>query len=155
MDCINDVALIYADFGNLDLMHVKCTIIKHLKNVLTDRMAVNHCVVEYLKSKLDINLLELKCNVHPLDGIANKCTSTLKDYDVLLKCISSDTFGYNCCAVNFVYGMTKMRFKQGKGDPSGFKQFMCQENIKSALFVRYVGNRFSILLVLCLLIRKS
>ena len=78
-------------------------------------MAVNHCVVEYLKSKLHINLLELKCNVHPLNGIANKCTSTLKD---LLKCISRDTFGYNCCAVNFVYGMTKMRFKQGKGDGS-------------------------------------
>ena len=54
MDCINDVALIYADFRILDLMHVKCTIIKHLKNVLTDRVAVNHCVAEYLKSKLDM-----------------------------------------------------------------------------------------------------
>ena len=45
---------------------------------LTDRVAVHHCVVEYLKSKLDINLLEFKCNVHPLNGIANKCTSALK-----------------------------------------------------------------------------
>ena len=89
-------------------------------------MAANHCDVEYLKSKLDINLLELKCNVHPLNGIANKCTSALKD---LLKCISSDTFGYNCCAVNFVYGMTKMRFKQGKGDGSAIhapgKYYIC------------------------------
>ena len=36
MDCINDVAATYADYKNLDLMHVKCTIIKFLKNVLTD-----------------------------------------------------------------------------------------------------------------------
>ena len=38
--------------------------------------------------------------------------------------------------VNFtVLELNKLR------DPSGFKQFMHQENIKSALFVRYVGNR--------------
>ena len=29
-----------------------------------------------------------------------------------------------------MYAMTKMRFKQGKGDPGGFKQFLRQENIK-------------------------
>ena len=43
---------------------------------------IRHCVVVYLQSKLDIQLLELKCNVHPLDDIANKSASTLKDYDV-------------------------------------------------------------------------
>ena len=82
--------------------------------------------------------------MHPLDGIANKCTSALKDYDVL-KCISSDTLDTTAVLLILCMGMTKMRFKQGNGDPSGFKQFMRQENIKSALFVRYVGNRFHVL----------
>ena len=38
-----------------------------------------------------------------------------------------------------------MRFKQGKGDPAGFKEFMCQENIRPGMIVRYVGNRFHVM----------
>lgn len=79
IDCINNVTLTYACYRNLHLMHVKCTTIHHLKNVLTDRVAVNSCVADY---QLGIQLLELKCNVHLLDSIANKCTYTLFDYDV-------------------------------------------------------------------------
>ena len=58
--------------------------------------------------------------------------------------ITSDTFENGCCAVNFMYAMTKIRFKQGKGDPRGFKQFLRQENIKPGIIVRYVGNRFHV-----------
>ena len=43
-----------------------------------------------------------------------------------------------------MYVMTKMCFKQGKGDPGGFKQFLRQENIKPGIIVRYVGNRFHV-----------
>ena len=39
-----------------------------------------------------------------------------------------------------MYAMTKMHFKQGKGDPGGFKQFLRQENIKPGIIVCYVGN---------------
>ena len=41
--------------------------------------------------------------------------------------------------------MTKMWYKQGKGDPAGFKMFMRHENIKPSVIVRYVGNRFHVL----------
>ena len=41
-----------------------------------------------------------------------------------------------------MYAMKKMCFKQGKGDPRGFKQFLRQENIKPGIIVRYVGNLF-------------
>ena len=43
--------------------------------------------------------------------------------------IKSDTFGRDCCAVNFICAVNKMRYKQGKGDPAGFKQFLMQEGI--------------------------
>ena len=43
-----------------------------------------------------------------------------------------------------MYAMTKMRFKQGKGDPGGFIQFLRQENIKPGIIVRSVGNRFHV-----------
>ena len=38
-----------------------------------------------------------------------------------------------------------MRFKQGKGDPAGFKEFMRQENIRPDMIVCYVGNRFHVM----------
>ena len=81
--------------------------------------------------------------MHPLDGIAKRCTDLLKVYDKEYN-ITSDTFGNSCCAVSFMYAMTKMCFKQGKGDPGGFKQFLRQENIKPGIIVRYVGNRFHV-----------
>ena len=31
---------------------------------------------------------------------------------------------FGSCVVNFIYIMTKMRYKQGKGDPAGFKTFI-------------------------------
>ena len=31
-----------------------------------------------------------------------------------------------------------MRYKQGKGDPAGFKHFLHQENIKPGVIVQYV-----------------
>ena len=103
-----------------------------------------HCVVQSLQSSLDIELLELKCNVHPLDGIAKRCKDLLKVYDKEYN-ITSDIFGSErCCAVSFMYAMTKMRFKQGKGDPGGFRQFLRQEKIKPRIIVCYVGNRFHV-----------
>ena len=49
-------------------------------------------------------------------------------------------------AVNFIYAMCKMRYKQEKGDPAGFKQFMTQENIKPGIIAWYVGNRFHVVI---------
>ena len=89
---------------------------------------------------MDVELLELNCKVHPLDGIAKKCTNILKNYDAEMA-IKSDAFGTDCCVVNSIYGITKMRYKQGKGDPAGFKH---QEGIKLSIIPRFVGNRFHI-----------
>ena len=100
--------------------------------------------MQQLQTAFEIELLELKCNIHPLDGIAKKCTNILKAYDRDNN-ITSDTFGRDCCAVNFIITMNKMRFKQGKGDPSGFKQFLRQNNIKPSIIIRYVGNRFHVM----------
>ena len=102
--CIDCIASTYAAYHNLDPILVKSTFIPNLKNTLTDRVAVNHCIVQSLQSTLDIELLELKCNVHPL---AKKCTKTLKLYDTEYY-IASDTYGKDCWVVNFIYAMTKM-----------------------------------------------
>ena len=45
----------------------------NLKNTLSDRITVNHCVIQSLQSSLDTELLKLKSNVHPIDGITPAC----------------------------------------------------------------------------------
>ena len=144
---ISDVVQTYALFNGEDELVVKGKVLSHIKNTLTDRVAVNHCVVQKLQDDLNIELLELKCNVHPLDGIAHKCRSSLKKYDADHN-IKGDTYGSDCCAANLIYSISKMRYKQGKGDPVGFKQFLRQENIKPGMIVRYVGNRLHVLFYL-------
>ena len=57
----------------------------------------------------------------------------------------SGIFDNDRCAANILYSMAQMRYKQGKGDPSGFKQFRRLENIKPGMIVRFVGNRLHVL----------
>ena len=47
--------------------------------------------------------------------------------------IQSCTFGSDYAVANVTYGLTKMRFKQGIGNTSGFKHFLRCENIKPEL----------------------
>ena len=79
-DSLTHVISIFAKFKSLPFLDVRSTILKHLKNTLTDRFAVNHCVVQHLQLQMDVELLKLNCNVHPLDG---KCTNILKNYMML------------------------------------------------------------------------
>ena len=89
---------IFAKFKNLPFLDVRLTILRHLKNTLTDRVAVliivwyNICSYKWMLSCA----LELNCNVHPLDGIAKKCTNIFKSYDAEMA-IKSDT---SCCKFN-------------------------------------------------------
>ena len=68
-NALNDIALTQAAFRKEDVHTVKSTIISSLASIITDRCSVNHCVIEMLKTDLDVDLLELKCNVHPQDGL--------------------------------------------------------------------------------------
>ena len=107
-NCISDVVQTYALFNGEDELVTKGKVISHLKNTLSDRVAVNHCVVQKIQDDFHIELLELKCNVHPLDGIAHKCRSNLKKYDTEHN-IKGDIFGSDCCAANLIYCMAFQR----------------------------------------------
>ena len=69
---IQDIVDSYSDYKKLDRMETLNIVQSHLKNTLSDRVAVNHCIVLKLQESMDRELLELKCNVHPLDGFASK-----------------------------------------------------------------------------------
>ena len=61
-NCFDDIAETYAAYNQTDKIQVKHLFVQRIKNTLTDRVAVNHCVVQALNTDLDIELLELKCN---------------------------------------------------------------------------------------------
>ena len=143
-ESINDTVETYSLFNNVDPQDCQKIVISKLKNTLSDRVAVNHCVRLQLEENLNIKLLELKCNVHPLDGIAKEARNVLKKIDRTQE-IESSVFGNDCRVANFIYGLSKMRYKQGTGDPKGFKLFLKKENIPCKTIVRYVGNRLHVL----------
>ena len=40
-------------------------------------------------------------------------------------------------------------YRDGKGDPRGFKNMLAINNISNKAFIRYVGNRLHVLFYLC------
>ena len=59
-NCVNDIAETYAAYNQLHKIYL---FVQHIKNTLSDHIALNHCVVQALYTDLDIELLDLKCNV--------------------------------------------------------------------------------------------
>ena len=85
-----------------------------------------------LEQRLSIELLELTCNVHPLDRPSTEARKTLKKVDSKYE-IKTSLFENDCCAANVTYGLSKMRYKNGKGDPNGFKQCTRKHQIQLKL----------------------
>lgn len=141
-EALSDIRDSYALVYEKNPVHIKNTVVSKLKNTISDWVAVNHCVRQTLEEVLGIQLLELKCNLHPLDGIAN--TATLKKIDSE-RGIKGECHGKSSSANNLIYGISKVRYKQGTGDPKSVKTFLKEERVKSNMIVRYVGNRLRVI----------
>ena len=141
---LDDITQTFSMYHRSDPVEMHESVIGKMKSTLSDRVIVNHCVRVQLEEKFNIELLELKCNVHPLDGLASEARKTMKSLEATFD-VKGNVFGREAAAVNLTYGLSKMRYKNGKGDPKGFKQFMKMQNIKSKMIVRYVGNRMHVL----------
>ena len=69
---INDMCQTYSEYSGLDYGHVRGRVLSKIISCLTDRAAVNHATCRLLNAQLGLELLELNCNLHVLDGFANK-----------------------------------------------------------------------------------
>ncbi|XP_059141890.1 uncharacterized protein LOC131941956 [Physella acuta] len=144
LNTIEDLATTYSSFCEVDKEETKLQMCGKVSSTLTDRASANHAAVLLLNEKLQTNLLELNCHLHPLDGIANEVRKTFQKFNSL---IPSDTFGSDCRAANLLYGISKLRYK-AKGDPTGFKAFLRQHSLACGIFPRYVGNRLHVMFCL-------
>ncbi len=52
-----------------------------MTSTITDRVATNHATHVLIQDDFDNDLIELKCNVHPLDGTSNKASTVGRAID--------------------------------------------------------------------------
>ena len=139
-EALDNVITSYSEFVGLNKSDIESTLYKNISSTISDRAVVNHCVVEKLAETFGQQLIELNCNLHPVDGIAGSARKTLKLCEV-----EGAVFGKEAAVVNFIASLCKMRYKAGTGDPGGFKHFMNKHNMPLKTVPRYVGNRLHIL----------
>ena len=139
-EALDDVITSYSQFTCVNKADIESSLYSNISSTISDRAVVNHCVVEKLAETFGQQLVELNCNLHPVDGIAGSARKTLK-----LQPVEGVAFGKEAAAVNFIVGMCKMRYKAGTGDPGGFKYFMRKENLPLKTVPRYAGNRLHVM----------
>ena len=100
---------------------------------MTDRCAANHAAIRLLNEEWDKSLNELNCHLHPLDSFSTSVRSSLAKLESSQK-ISSQLYGSDCVAGKIVLQMNKLRYKDGKGDPRGFKIFLENENLMTMTY---------------------
>ena len=110
---------------------VKQNLIQNITCTMTDRAVVNHATISKLNVMWNTKLIETNCHLHPLDSMANKVKEALSS--------SQETDG-ECLAAITIHKLSKLRFKDNRGDPKGFKMFLESKNLPLSLLPRYVGN---------------
>ena len=115
---LKSMAETYAGYMKQTVSEVLDEIHSAITCTLSDRAAVNHCVSAELSLLLNKQLIELNCNVHPLDGLASGTRKALLSRDKDLG-IDSTVFGRECRVANFIYTLSKLRYKAGSGNPCG------------------------------------
>jgi hypothetical protein len=147
---VDHLAELYSKFHDLDYNAVRSQMVSNISCTMSDRAAVNHAAVRLINENFKKTLLEVNCHLHPLDTIASKCKSEVKKIEEKEN-FTSSLFGNSCGSENLVLAMNKMRFKDGKGDPLGFRLFLEKEGLGKGLIPRYRGNRLHIFFELCLI----
>ncbi|KAK3744946.1 hypothetical protein RRG08_048342 [Elysia crispata] len=74
---IEEMCQTYADFHGMSFAVVHGIVLSKILSALTDR-AVNHKACQLINLHLGLELIEINCNLHVLDGFANEVCSALK-----------------------------------------------------------------------------
>ncbi|XP_029113602.1 uncharacterized protein LOC114912179 [Scleropages formosus] len=139
---VDDLAHTYVFFTKgTNFEETRAKLIEKISNTMTDRCATNHAAVRLVSSEWGKTLNEMNCHLHPLDSIATACTSALKKVEET----EGNVYGGDCMAANVILSFSKLRYKDGKGDPRGFATFLDQKKLPRGILPRYRGNRFHVL----------
>eukprot|EP00794_Sanderia_malayensis_P017193 gene17193-18925_t len=121
-DSVDELASVYtAHHPQVTYQETRKQLIDNISNTMTDRVATNHAAISLLNGYWGKSVNELNCHLHPLDSVSTCCRAALKKIEPTS---SGALFGNDCIAGNIVLQVNKLRFKDGKGDPQGFVNFL-------------------------------
>ena len=104
-DVIDKMVLIYSEYTGLDALNVKNDIVSRIGSTLSDRAAVNHAAVRDLRDLWNQDLVELHCNLHPLDSFSSGTRTQLKKMDLDL---GMPKTGREDCISNMLYALSRL-----------------------------------------------
>ena len=141
-DSVKRLAEVYSMI-HVDAEYEACRrqMIANIANTMTDRAAVNHATIVRVCEMWGKTLNELNCHLQPLDTTGSATRSALRG----IESGKGKLFGSDCIAANVVLQMNKFRYKDGKGDPRGFPNFLDHEGLPRGIIPRQRGNRLHIL----------
>lgn len=119
-----------------------------ITSTLSDRAAVNKKVSAKLSEALGRNLLDLNCNIHPLDSLSIAYRGLAKSFEKDEGCTSALS-GQTSILERLILIISKIKYKEGSGDPCAFRAYLEIHNIDKNLIPRYIGNRFHVLFAMC------
>ena len=150
MHAFDHLAAVHSDFHKTDYQETRSSMINNISNTMSDRAAVNSATVQKLCEAWDKSLNKLNCHLHPLETITTSCKKAVK----FLEKERGTLLGNECIAANIVVAVNKLRFRDGKGDPRGFENFLDENKLPRGLIPRYKGNRLHVFFLTCGLLVK-
>ena len=110
VNSLESIVRIYASFLEMHYLSLLSSIVCTFQCTTTDRASVNHCTAARLMNMLNINLLELNCQLHLLETFASATRDALLEHEKSAsKSKSSQTFVQMAGAVNVVAAISKLR----------------------------------------------
>ena len=108
VSALTEAADLYARYVAKPQQEIFSELKARISCTLTDRAAVNACVTRQLCEELDSQLLQLNCNIHPLDSVARRAKQQLARLDESWD-IKGSCFGTDGCATNLINAVSVLR----------------------------------------------
>ena len=144
-ESVDHLAEVYSQFNHIAFQECREALIQNISNTMSDRVASNHAAIRLISESWKKELNELNCHLHPLDTVASSARGALKSAETS----KGKLWGNDCFVANIVLAMNKLRFKDGKGDPMGFKSFLSEQLLGKGFIPRYRGNHLHVIFHIC------
>lgn len=113
------LAEIYSQMSSVSIASCHTAIINKIKCCLTDRAPVNHLTVFLLEKEWGTHLIELNCNVHPLEGISNRIRKEFQACEEKVLQRSGE-----CIAWKLIMALNSLRFSDKYNHVMQMEEFM-------------------------------
>ena len=91
----------------------------------------------------------LPSHIPPEDAMKNLSNYTVKSIGEVDPKHCDKLWGNDCFVANIILAMNKLRYKDGKRDPMGFKSFLSEQLLGKGFIPRYRGNRLHVIFHIC------